>query len=65
MSSSKKNSWTLLVLLALVSSFIFCSEVYAEQKGEKKAVQTEQKEEIKAIKADQKCEKKAVQTEQK
>ena len=65
MSISKKISWKLLVLIALVSSFIFCSEVCAVQKEEKKEVQTEQKEEMKAIPAEQKCEKKAVQTEQK
>ena len=61
MSRSKKISWKLLVLIALVSSFIFCSEVCAV----KKAVQPEQKEEIKAIKTEIKCESKAVQTEQK
>ena len=52
--SISKNSWKLLVLIALVSSFIFCSEVCAVQN-----------EEMKAIKAEQKCEKKAVKAEQK
>ncbi len=65
MSRSKKNSWKLLVLIALVSCFIFCSEVCAVQKEEMKAIPAEQKEEMKAIPAEQKCEKKAVQTEQK
>jgi len=76
MSRSKKISWKLLVLIALVSSFIFCSEVCAvkkeemkevktEQKCENKAVKAEQKEEIKAVKAEQKCENKAVKAEQK
>jgi hypothetical protein len=60
-----ENSLKLFVLIALVSSFIFCSEVCADPKCEKKAVQTEQKKEIKAVKAEQKCEKKATQAEQK
>jgi hypothetical protein len=64
MSRSKKISWKLLVLVALVSSFIFCSEVCAVT-VEKKAVQTDQKEEIKVIPAERKCEGKAVQAEQK
>ena len=46
MSRSKKISWKLLVLIALVSSFIFCSEVCADN-CTKKAVQTEQKDEVK------------------
>jgi hypothetical protein len=60
-----KNSWKLLVLIALVSSFIFCSEVCADPKCEQKAVKAEQKEGIKAIKADPKCEQKEVKAEQK
>ena len=64
MSRSKKISWKLLVLIALVSSFIFCSEVCAVKKEEMKAVQTEQKEEKKAVCTKQKEEKKAVQAEQ-
>jgi hypothetical protein len=64
MSRSKKISWKLLVLLALVSSFIFCSEVCAVT-VEKKAVQAEQKEGIKVIPAERKCEGKAVQEQQK
>jgi hypothetical protein len=59
-----KNSWKLLVLIALVSSIVFCSEVCAVT-VEKKAVQTDQKEEIKTIPAELKCEGKAVQAEQK
>ena len=48
-----KNSWNLLVLIALVSSFIFCSEVCADNCA-KEAVQIEQIEEMKAeIKAKQ------------
>ena len=49
MSRSKKVLWKLLVLIALVSSFIFCSEVCAVEKEEKKAVQVEQIEEKKAV----------------
>jgi hypothetical protein len=64
MSRNKKISWKLLVLVALVSSFIFCSEVCAVT-GEKKAVQTDQKEGIKTIPAERKCEGKAVQEQQK
>jgi hypothetical protein len=63
--SRNKNSWKLLVLIALVSSFIFCSEVCADPKCEQKAVKAEQKEGIKAIKADPKCEQKEVKAEQK
>ena len=59
--SISKNSWKLLVLIALVSSFIFCSEVCAVTK----AVQPEPKEEIKAIKTEIKCEGKAVKEQQK
>jgi hypothetical protein len=62
--SRNKNSWKLLVLMALVSSIVFCSEVCAVT-VEKKAVQTDQKEEIKTIKTEIKCEGKAVQAEQK
>ncbi len=57
-----KNSWKLLVLIALVSSFIFCSEVCADPKCQQKAVKAEQKKEIKA---DPKCQLKAVKAEQK
>jgi hypothetical protein len=75
MSRSNKISWKLLVLIALVSSFIFCSEVCAvknegkkavqiEQKEEKKAVCTKQKEEKKVLKEEQKCENKAAKLEQ-
>jgi hypothetical protein len=60
-----KNSWKLLVLIALVSSIVFCSEVCADPKCEQKAVKAEQKEGIKAIKADPKCEQKEVKAEQK
>jgi len=59
--SRNKNSWKLLVLIALVSSFVFCSEVCAVTKE----VQPEPKEEIKANKTEIKCEGKAVQAEQK
>jgi hypothetical protein len=65
MSRSKKISLKLLVLIALVSSFIFCSEVCAVKNEGKKAVQIEQKEEKKAVQAEQKEEKKAVCTKQK
>ena len=65
MSRSKKISWKLLVLIALVYSFIFCSEVCALKKEEMKAVQIEQKDEKKAVCTKQKEEKKAVQAEQK
>ena len=44
MSRSKKISWKLLVLIALVSSIVFCSEVCAEQKVEMKEMKAEQKE---------------------
>ena len=64
MSRSKKISWKLLVLIALVSSFIFCSEVCAVEKEEKKAVQVEQIEEKKPVCTKPKEEKKAVQAEQ-
>ena len=64
MQRSKKISWKLLVLIALVSSFIFYSEVCAVETEEKKAVQTEQIEEKKAVCTKQKEEKKAVQAEQ-
>ena len=57
MNRSKK-SWKLLVLVALVSSFIFCSEVCADNCV--KDAKAAQKEEIKEIKADPKCEKKEV-----
>ena len=62
MSRSKK-SWKLLVLVALVSSFIFCSEVCAHNCV--KEVNAAQKEETKVIKADQKCERKEVNAVQK
>ena len=62
MSRSKK-SWKLLVLVALVSSFIFCSEVCADNCV--KDAKAAQKEEIKPIKADPKCEKKEVKAIQK
>ena len=65
MSRSKKISWKVLVLIALVSSFIFCSEVCAVKNEGEKAVQIEQKEEKKAVQAEQKEEKKAVCTKQK
>ena len=61
MNKSKK-SWKLLVLVALISSFLFCSEVCADN-CVKEAVKAEKKEQIKAIKADQKCEKKEVKAE--
>ena len=54
-----KNSWKLLVLIALVSSFLFCSEVCAGPNCQKKVDQTEQKEGIKTVKAEQKCERKS------
>ena len=57
-----KKSWKLLVLIALVSSFIFCTEVCA-QNQEMKAVKAEQKEEMKAVKEEIKCENKAVKAE--
>ena len=63
MCRSNKISWKLLVLIALVSSFIFCSEVCAEQNQEMKAVKAEQKCENKAVKAEQKEEMKAVKAE--
>ena len=62
MNRSKK-SWKLLVLVALVSSFIFCSEVCADNCV--KDAKAAQKEEIKPIKADPKCEKKEVNAIQK
>ena len=62
MNRSKK-SWKLLVLVALVSSFIFCSEVCADNCV--KDAKAAQKEEIKPIKADPKCEKKEVKAIQK
>ena len=62
MNRSKK-SWKLLVLIALVSSFIFCSEVCADNCV--KDAKAAQKEEIKPIKADPKCEKKEVEAAQK
>ena len=77
MHRSKKISWQLLGLIALLCSFVFCSAAYAEkqnqekkavkceQKEEKKAVHAEQKEETKAIRCEQKEEKKAVKAEQK
>jgi hypothetical protein len=65
MSRDKKISWKVLVLIALVSSIVFFSEVFADPKCEQKAVKVEQKEETKAVKAEQKCEKKATQAEQK
>ena len=49
MSRNKKISWKLLVLIVLVSSFIFCSEVCAVKNEGKEAVQIEQKEEKKAV----------------
>jgi len=73
MNRSKK-SWKLLVLVAVVSSFIFCSEVCADncvkevkaaQKEEMKAIKAEQKSERKEVKAAQKEEMKAVREEQK
>ena len=63
MSRNQKISWKLLVLIALASSFIFCSEVCAEQNLEMKAVKAEQKCENKAVKAEQKEEMKAVKAE--
>lgn len=63
MNKSKK-SWKLLVLVALVSSFVFCSDVCADN-CVKEAVNVEKKEQIKTIKADQKCERKSVKAEQK
>ena len=75
MSRSKNISWKLLVLIVLVSSFIFFFEVCAqnkeikavrtEQKEEMKTIKSEQKEEMKELKADQKEEKKALQSENK
>ena len=62
MNRSKK-SWKLLVLVALVSSFIFCSDVCADNCV--KDAKAAQKEEIKPIKADPKCEKKEVNAIQK
>ena len=64
MSRNKKISWKVLVLIVLVSSFIFCSEVCAQNK-EMKAVRKEQKKEMKAIKADQKEEMKTLKADQK
>jgi hypothetical protein len=58
--SRSKNSWKLLVIIALVSSIVFCSEVCAVQKEEIKAIKAEQKCERKEVKAEQKEEKKAV-----
>ena len=62
MNRSKK-SWKLLVLVALVSSFIFCSEVCADNCV--KDAKAAQKEEITEIKADQKSEKKELKAAQK
>ena len=62
MNRSKK-SWKLLVLVALVGSFIFCSDVYADNCV--KDAKAAQKEEIKPIKADPKCDKKEVNAIQK
>jgi hypothetical protein len=59
----RKRSWKLLVLVALVSSFIFCSEVCADNCV--KDAKAAQKEEMKAIKADQKSEKKELKAAQK
>ena len=56
-----EKSWKLLVLVALVSSFIFCSDVCADNCV--KDAKAAQKEEIKPIKADPKCEKKEVKAE--
>ena len=73
MNRSKK-SWKLLVLVALVSSFIFCSEVCADNcvkdakaatKEEMKALKAEQKEEVKEVKELQKEEMKEVKELQK
>jgi hypothetical protein len=61
--SRNKKPWKLLVLVALASSFIFCSEVCADNCV--KDAKAAQKEEIKAIKADPKCEKKEVEAAQK
>ena len=58
-----QKSWKLLVLVALVSSFIFCSEVCADNCV--KEVKAAQKEEMKEIKADQKSEKKELKAAQK
>ena len=57
MNRSKK-SWKLLVFFALVSSFIFCSDVCADNCV--KDAKAAQKEEIKEIKAAPKCENKEV-----
>ena len=62
MNRSKK-SWKLLVLIALVSSFIFCSEVCASNCV--KDAKAAQKEEIKEIKADHESEKKELKAAQK
>jgi uncharacterized membrane protein (DUF106 family) len=73
MNRSRK-SWKLLVLVALVSGFIFCSEVCADncvkdakavQKEEMKALKAEQKEEMKEVKELQKEEMKEVKELQK
>ena len=62
MNRSKK-SWKLLVLVALVSSFIFCSEVCADNCV--KDAKAAQKEEIEEIKADHESEKKELKAAQK
>ena len=65
MSSCKKISWKMLVLIALVSSFIFCSEVCAGPNCQKNVAQTEQKEGTTAVKAEQKSEGKEAKVAQK
>ena len=60
MNRSKK-SWKLLVLVALVSSFIFCSDVCADNCV--KDAKAAQKEEMKEVKELQKEEKKEVTEE--
>ena len=64
MKTAKKIRWHLLGFLILVSSFIFCSGVYAEEKNtEVKEVKAEQKKEKKAVKAEKKESKKEVPAE--
>ena len=58
-----KKSWKLLVLIALVSSFVFCSEVCADNCV--KDAKAAQKKEMKEIKADHKSEKKELKAAQK
>ena len=64
MKTAKKIRWHLLGFLILVSSFIFCTGLYAEEKNtEVKEVKAEQKKEKKAVKADKKESKKEVPAE--